>query len=64
MTITNHIRNIQNFADLLIENIDERKYRHAHHIINAIECEARLAHEHVDKLQNVSSYSDLPRKET
>lgn len=54
MTITNHVRNIQNFADLLIENVDDRKYRHAHNTIAAIESEARLAHEHVDHLQRVT----------
>jgi len=60
MTITNHVRKIQNFADLLIENVDERKYRHAHHTIDAIESEARLAHEHIDNLQQSADCAARP----
>lgn len=54
MTITNHIRRIEELAELVIEYVDDREYAKAHTVIDAIEKRSRLAHEHVDHLQLIA----------
>ena len=60
MTITNHVRRIQELSDLVIEYVDDREYAKAHTVIDAIEKRARLAHEHIDDLQDLVSPSLVP----
>lgn len=60
MTITNHIRCIQNLADQVIEHVDDREYEHAHLALVDIEIRTRLAHEHVDHLQHVTPRDLVP----
>lgn len=54
MTITNHIRKIEELSEKVIEYVDDREYRQAHHVITSIERRCLLAHEHVDYLQSVT----------
>lgn len=53
MTITNHIRTIEDIANNVILAVDDRKYGTAHMLLDTIEKRARLAHEHIDQLQNI-----------
>lgn len=60
MTITNHIRDIQDHAASVIEHVDARRYRMAHNALYIIETKARLAHEHIDNLQYVTPKTQVP----
>ena len=51
MTITNHIRMIQEHAEAVIEQVDARNYPLAHVELNYIEHNFRSARDHVDQLQ-------------
>lgn len=51
MTITNHIRHIQNLAGVVIDHVDDREYEKAHSTLVDIENRTRLAHHHIDHLQ-------------
>lgn len=53
MTITNHIRRIEDLAEQVIGFVDTREYHMAHSALCDIEKRARLAHEHLDHLQDV-----------
>ena len=63
MTITNHIRRIEDLAELVIEYVDDREYEKAHTVLDAIEKRARLAHEHIDNLQLVTRPVPVPAGE-
>lgn len=54
MTITNHIRRIEDLAEQVIAHVDNREYVEAHEDLEYIETRVRLAHEHVDHLQQVN----------
>ena len=60
MTITNHVRRIEDLAEQVIEHVDARKYRHAHIALDDIINRARLAHEHIDHLQDVTPRVPVP----
>lgn len=60
MTITNHIRGIQADADEVIELVDQRDYGTAHVFLDSIEKRVRLAHEHIDHLQEVNAKISSP----
>lgn len=60
MTITNHIRAIEDLAELLIEYVDDREYSKAQIVIDAIEERTRLAREHIDHLQLISERTFFP----
>ncbi len=60
MTITNHIRYIEEFTPLVIKWVDARKYREAHNVLNRIESKCRLAHEHIDMLQSKTDCAARP----
>lgn len=54
MTITNHIRRIEDLAAQVIEHVDDREYRKAHFALDDIETRVRLARAHIDHLQDVT----------
>ena len=54
MTITNHIRRIEDLAEQVIGFVDSREYEMAHSALDDIEKRTRLAHEHLDHLQTVT----------
>lgn len=60
MTITNHIRRIEDLAEQVIEHVDAREYEQAHEDLTYIETRVRLAHEHVDHLQLVAERTFEP----
>lgn len=51
MTITNHIRKIQEHADSVIEHVDDRDYARAHVALEFIEHNVRSARDHIENLQ-------------
>jgi len=60
MTITNHIRMIETLASVVIEYVDDREYENAHSALDDIETRVRLAHEHLDHLQDVTPRVPVP----
>jgi len=60
MTITNHIRRIENLAEQVITHVDAREYEEAHEDLDYIATRVRLAHEHVDHLQTVAPRVPVP----
>lgn len=54
MTITNHIRRIEDLANQVIEHVDAREYQKAHSALDDISCKVQAAHEHLDHLQTVT----------
>lgn len=62
MTITNHMRIIEQLTCVVIEHVDDRDYGHAHIALDSIEFRVRLAREHVDNLQRVTTDKPAPLK--
>ncbi len=60
MTITNHLQRIEELADNVINLVDARKYPEAHCALDDIETKVRLAHRHIDHLQNVTDFCARP----
>jgi len=60
MTITNHTKLIQILADKVIENVDLRQYPQSHCLLDDIEKQVRLAHRHIDYLQDVTDSEPIP----
>jgi len=60
MTITNHTRRIEDLANDVIHFVDRREYPNAHAVLDDIEKEVRLAHRHIDHVQNVSDFCARP----
>ncbi len=60
MTITNHTSRIEDLAQQVIKHVDERKYAEAHEDLDFIEVRVRLAHRHIDHLQNVTNFGTRP----
>lgn len=60
VTITNHIRRIEDLAGQVIAHVDDRKYAEAHEDLDFIEVRVRLAHRHIDHLQNVTDFCARP----
>jgi len=56
MTITNHIRRIEELAGHVIIFVDSRKYEQAHCLLDDIEKKVRESHRHIDHLQNVTDF--------
>ncbi len=63
MTITNHIQRIQSLADDVLQLVDHKDYGNAHILLDEIEKKVRLAHRHIDHLQNVSDFCARPAGE-
>ena len=57
MTITNHIRRIEDLANQVIEDVDDREYEKAHCALDDIEVKCHAAHRHIDHLQDVTPRS-------
>jgi len=55
MTITNHIRRIEELSGHVLVFVDAREYEQAHCALDDIEKEVRLSHEHIDNLQLVKT---------
>lgn len=60
MTITNHIRRIEDLANQVIEHADNREYEKAHCALDDIEAKCHAAHRHIDHLQEVTPRSLVP----
>lgn len=60
MTITNHIRRIEDLANQVIEHVDDREYEKAHCALDDIEAKCHAAHRHIDHLQQVTSDFPVP----
>jgi len=63
VTLTNHIRNIEDLAPQVIEFADAKEYPLAHCALDDIEKEVRRVHRHIDHLQNVSDFCARPAGE-
>ncbi len=63
MTITNHTRRIQDLTEQVIKHVDNRQYEEAHEDLDFIEVRIRLAHRHIDHLQNVTDFRARPAGE-
>ena len=57
VTITNHIRRIEDLASEVIGHVDAREYQKAHCALDDIEKKVRSAREHIDHLQFVTYFS-------
>lgn len=53
VTISNHIKRIEELSVIVISHVDAREYREAHSALDDIEARARAAHAHIDHLQQV-----------
>lgn len=60
MTITNHIRLIEGYANQAIAHVDQRNYAAAHLALDDIATKIQLAHEHVDHLQDLERKKLIP----
>jgi len=60
MTITNHTRRIGELAAQVLKHVDDREYVEAHEDLDYIETRVRLAHRHIDHLQNVTDFCARP----
>lgn len=60
MTITNHIRRIQDLADDVIALVDLKDYGNAHLLLDELEGKVQAARRHIDHLQNVSDFCARP----
>lgn len=60
MTITNHIRKIQEHAESVIEHVDDRDYARAHVALDYIEHNVRSARDHIDNLQKHADCAARP----
>lgn len=60
MTITNHLRDIETLATETVHHVDRKEYHRAHLRLDEIENKARLAHRHIDHLQNVTDFAARP----
>lgn len=60
MTITNHIRKIQEHADSVIEHVDDREYVQAHVALDYIEHNVRSARDHIEMLQSKADCAARP----
>lgn len=63
MTITNHIRRIEELAPDVMRLVDARDYANAHLLLDEIEKKVRVAHRHIDNLQRVTSEFPVPAPE-
>lgn len=63
MTITNHIRRIEELAGHTIVFVDAREYEQAHCALDDIEKKVRAAHRHIDHLQNVTDFAARPAQQ-
>lgn len=55
MTITNHIRKIQDLCGEVIEAVDRRNYQKAQLDLDRIDLQLRASRRHIDHLQTVHS---------
>lgn len=60
MTITNHIRKIQEHAEAVIEHVDERDFARAHVALDFIEHNTRSARDHIETLQRKAACAARP----
>lgn len=60
VTITNHIRRIEELSGGVIHLVDARDYENAHMLLDEIEKKVRAAHRHIDHLQNVTDFCARP----
>lgn len=60
MTITNHMQRIEELAGEVLKYVDARDYPDAHIFLDEIEKKVRLAHRHIDHLQNVTEFGARP----
>lgn len=60
MTITNHTRDIEAFANDVQHHVDRHEYGRAHIVLDEIEKRVRLAHRHIYHLQNVTDFAARP----
>ena len=60
VTITNHIRKIQEHADSVIEHVDDRDYARAHVALDYIEHNVCSARYHIEKLQSIAACATCP----
>lgn len=63
MTITNHLRRIEELTNHVTVYVDSRNYAEAHEALDEIESRCREAHEHIDNLQSVFSQAFKPESE-
>lgn len=63
MTITNHIRRIDELNQLVIDLVDTREYALAHCALDDIEKKVREAHRHIDNLQLKADCAARPASE-
>ena len=63
MTITNHIRRIEELSTAVIDLVDARDYEGAHVLLDEIGAKVHAAHRHIDTLQRVTSEFPVPADE-
>lgn len=55
MTLTNHIRRIEELANHVIVFVDAHEYSQAHSALDDIEAKCQAVHVHIDHLQSLVS---------
>ncbi|NVM23068.1 MAG: hypothetical protein HWN68_14955 [Desulfobacterales bacterium] len=60
MTLTNHIRKIQELAGGVSYLCDQRKYHEAHVDLDKLQCRLYAVRRHIEHLQNVVDFCPRP----
>jgi len=63
VTITNHIKRIDELASGVLRLVDLKDYENAHLLLDDIEKKVHAAHRHIDHLQNVTDFCARPAGE-
>ena len=61
VTLTNHIRTIQDFASTCLIHVDRKEYPQAHICLDDIEARVRAVRRHIEHLQNVRDFCPMPK---
>jgi len=60
VTLTNHARDIETFANDVVHHVDRKEYGRAHIVLDDIEKKVRTLHRHIDRLQNIGLFAERP----
>lgn len=63
MTITNHLRRIEELANHVTVYVDSQNYAEAHEALDGIESCCHASHSHIDNLQTVFNQAFKPESE-
>ena len=60
MTLTNHIKRIDELSGAFTILVDNRKYEEAHIVLDEIQATSHALRRHIEHLQNVTDFAARP----